>query len=171
MSAIRLYVGTPPGLRPFLAASVSARAYALTPAARLFAIPVTDDVQDDIHRVWGTGTWLETGPRIASGDMTFAARASKEAPVGYLERVALDDGAIEDSAVLWTGGALRLGPLTMLRGAGRPARARSLWPINVVLRGLGQTAEGRPDEAEAFGLVEHYASEADLVAKAAAVRL
>ncbi len=168
---IRLFAGRPAVLRAFLAVSKSARVFATAPGADILIIPLTDDLQDDIHRVWGTGDWLTAGPRIAAGDMTFAARASQAAPLAYIERFELDDG-LEESGILWASGALSLGPLTLHRAAASPtSRPRSLWPINVVLRGLGGGSDEAADEASAFGLGEDVVTLGELVARSREVHI
>ncbi len=166
--SLRLFAGPLLALRLFEQASEHAKIYGLTAASNLFVVPLDDDLQDDLHNVSGTGDWLEKGPRISTGDMAFAARASQGAAVAYLETEYFG-GVGEQSAVLWKGGQLVLGPLTMeITMASRP---RSLWPINAALRGLGVNAEGSPfaDEFEAFGLAA-YRSHDVIAAKAYAVR-
>ena len=156
---MKLFVGPLLVLRPFLEVSDHAGIYALTPDASLFVVPYGDQLQDDIHGSNGTGEWLEEGPRLSTGDMTFAARASGTAKIGYLETEYFG-GAGEQSGALWVGGQLVLGPLSLHMdgdGAGRP---RSLWPINAVLRGLGVEAGGRMDEFDAFGLGNYRSNSA-----------
>ncbi len=153
-------------MRAFTQASRAARIFALRPEAQIFVVPLSDDLQDDLHSQFGTGDWLERGPRISTGDMAFAAKASRLAGVGYLETEYFG-GDGEQSAVLWKGGELAVGPLCFAingkdSGIGRP---RSLWPINVVLRGLGFVATSFADEFEAFGLGD-YRSVDDIEARA-----
>ena len=157
--SVKLFVGPLLVLRPFLEVSDHAGIYALTPDASLFVVPYSDELQDDIHGANGTGEWLEDGPRLSTGDMTFAARASATAKIGYLETEYFG-GAGEQSAALWAGGQLVLGPLSLHvdgYGAGRP---RSLWPINAVLRGLGVETDGRMDEFDAIGLGNYRSNSA-----------
>ncbi len=154
--AVRLFAGPILSMRAFSQASRYARTYALRPQANVVVVPLSDDLQDDLHGIVGTGDWLERGPRISTGDMAFAAKASRLAGVAYLETEYFG-GVGEQSAVLWKGGVLGVGPLTYsmdatAKGGGRP---RSLWPINVVLRGLGVVASGFIDEFEAFGLGDY----------------
>ncbi|KUO63865.1 MAG: hypothetical protein APF80_00565 [Alphaproteobacteria bacterium BRH_c36] len=162
--ALRLFAGPLMAMRVFEQASPHARIFALRPASDLFVVPLDDAVQDDLHRLAGTGDWLEEGPRISTGDMAFAARASQGAAVAYLE-THYSGGAGEQSAVLWKDGRLVLGPLTMALTAAR--RPRSLWPVNAALRGLGVRTEGPQfaDEFDAFGLGE-YRSHDDIAADA-----
>ncbi|MBU1211081.1 MAG: hypothetical protein KJ587_07395 [Alphaproteobacteria bacterium] len=166
--ALRLFAGPLMTMRVFEQASRYARIYALRPAGSMFVVPLDDDLQDDLHRLSGTGDWLDDGPRISTGDMAFAARASQGAAVAYLE-TAYFGGAGEQSAVLWKDGRLVLGPLTMALTAAR--RPRSLWPINAALRGLGVKTEGTQfaDEFDAIGLGE-YRSHDDIAADALLVR-
>lgn len=167
--SLRLFVGPAVALRIFEKASRNVRYYRLTPGADLLVVPLDDDLQDAIHDISGTGDWLEAGPRISTGDMDFAARASKGAAVAYVETEYFG-GVGDQSAVLWKGGQLALGPLTMdSASAGRP---RSLWPINAVLRGLGIRIEPENafDEFEAFGL-GLYRSHDDIADRAIPVRL
>ncbi len=157
--SVKLFVGPLLVLRPFLEVSKHAGIYSLTPDASLFVVPYTDELQDDIHGANGTGEWLAEGPRLSSGDMTFAARASATAKIGYLETEYFG-GAGEQSAALWAGGRLVLGPLSLRMdgyGAGRP---RSLWPINAVLRGLGVEARGEVDEFDVSGLGNYRSNSA-----------
>lgn len=154
-------------MREFVQASKHARMYALRPQASLVGVPLSDDLQDDLHARFGTGDWLERGPRISTGDMAFAAKVSTRAKVAYLE-TEYSGGVGEQSSVLWSGGSLSVGPLTYAinaktRSAG--GRARSLWPINVVLRSMGVRADGFVDEFEALGLSD-YRSLEDIEARA-----
>lgn len=167
--SVRLFAGPLMVLRPFLEASQHAGIYALRPEANLFVVPFTDELQDDIHAITGTGEWLEKGPRISTGDLAFAARASSGAKIGYLETEYFG-GVGEQSGALWSSGQLVLGPLTLTtegHGAGRP---RSLWPINAVLRGLGVDLQGYDDEFDAFGLGQ-YRSNDQIVEQAHRVAL
>lgn len=156
--SLRLFAGPLTALRFFEQASLHARIYGLSAAATLFVVPLDDDLQDDLHTISGTGDWLETGPRISTGDMAFAARASQGSAVAYLETEYFG-GVGEQSAILWKGGELVLGPLTMDRS--KSSRPRSLWPINAALRGLGVDAGGSRglDEFEAFGLMDYRSHE------------
>lgn len=167
--ALRLFAGPLMAMRVFEQASRHARVYLLRPGSDVFVVLLDDDLQDDLHKLAGTGDWLEAGPRISTGDMAFAARASQGAAAAYLETDYFG-GAGEQSAVLWKDGRLVLGPLTMASTAG--SRPRSLWPINAALRGLGFTAEGSQfaDEFEAFGLGD-YRSHDDIAAGALLVRV
>lgn len=149
--SVRVFAGALISLRPFLEASTHAHVFALTPGASVFVVPFTDDLQDDVHALVGTGEWPETGPRLSTGDMTFAGRASLQAKLGYLQTEYFG-GIGEQSGVLWSGGQLVLGPMTLANsgdGAGRP---KTLRPINSVLRELGISAGGHFDEFDAFGL-------------------
>lgn len=167
IDGLRLFVGPPLGLKAFTSLSPHAEVFALTQKASVLAVPLTDDLQDAVHASAGTGTWLDTGPRLASGDMAFAARASTAAALGYIE-IFTSPEREEECGVLWSGGVLKLGPAGMIRGVGVPARPRSLWPVNVVLRGLGIDSRGYADEGDAFG-VRGYRSVEEL--RSGAVRV
>ncbi|MBU2581212.1 MAG: hypothetical protein KJ622_05810 [Alphaproteobacteria bacterium] len=161
--ALRLFAGPLMAMRAFADASDHARIYRLRPEGALYVVPLDDDLHDDLHSIVGTGDWLENGPRISTGDMVFAARASKGAAVAYLETEYFG-GIGEQSSALWKDGQLVLGPLHMDGSASR--RPRSLWPINAALRGLGVRIEGSQyvDEFEIFGLLD-YRSHDDIAAK------
>lgn len=165
--ALRLFVGPLIALRAFGQASAHAHIFALQQGAELCVVPLGDDLQDDLHRICGTGDWLETGPRISTGDMVFAARASQVAALGYVETEYFG-GVGEQSAVLWRNGLLALGPTTMTTDSRTAGRPRSLWPINAVLRELGVTAGTHHDEFDAFGL-DAYRSNEQIVARATRV--
>jgi len=157
--SLRLFAGSSMALSRFTQVSQHAHAYALRPASDLFVVLLEDDLQDDLHNLSGTGDWLAHGPRISTGDMTFAARASHGSAVAYLETEYFG-GVGEQSAVLWKDGRLVLGPLTLESAGGK--RPRSLWPINAILRGLGVNSAGTQyaDEFEAFGLAQYRSHDA-----------
>jgi hypothetical protein len=150
--AVRVFAGPLVALRAFEQVSQHARIYALKPDATIFVVPYDEDLEDDVQQFQGTGDWLETGPRLSTGAMAFAARASQSAGIGYLETEYFG-GVGEQSAVLWQNGALALGPLSMSADSGVVGRRpRSLWPVNAVLRGLGVRAGDHDDEFDALGL-------------------
>lgn len=150
--AVRVFAGPLIALRAFERISRHVRVYALTPDASIFVVPFNEDLEDDVLQSQGTGDWLETGPRLSTGTMTFAARASQGASLGYLETEYFG-GIGDQSAVLWQNGVLTLGPLSMSNDdAAVGQRPRSLWPINTVLRGLGVRSAGHDDEFDALGL-------------------
>lgn len=157
--ALKLFAGPSTAMRAFEKASSHAFVYRLRSESALCVVLLYDDLQDDLHRLSGTGDWLETGPRISTGDMVFAARASIGSAVAYLETEYFG-GVGEQSSALWKDGQLVLGPLHMDDTvSGRP---RSLWPINAALRGLGVRIEGSQyiDEFEAFGLADYRSHDA-----------
>jgi hypothetical protein len=150
--AVRLFVGPLVALRAFEKISRHARIFALTPEATVFVVPFDEDLEDDVQQFQGTGDCLDAGPRISTGVMAFAARASQGAGISYLETEYFG-GVGEQNAVLWQNGVLTLGPLTMSSDGGALGRRpRTLWPINAVLRGLGLRAEVGLDEFDAIGL-------------------
>ena len=151
--AVRVFAGPLIALRAFERISRHARVYALTPDAPVFVVPFNEDLEDDVQQLQGTGDWLQTGPRLSTGTMAFADRASQGASLGYLETEYFG-GIGEQSAVLWQNGVLTLGPLSMSNDSSGAVgrRPRSLWPVNAVLRGLGVRSAGHDDEFDALGL-------------------
>ena len=171
--AVRMFVGPKAALRPFVALVPAARVYALTPGASVFALPLTEAVHDALHASYGTGEWIdfatdESGPRLTTSDMEFAARASNGSALAWL-MTEYHGGNGEQAAGAWINGALQMKP-SLLRDADCPPR--SLWPINMALRLLGVKAGTGPydDEFAAFGLPA-YRSEEDFAARAIAVRV
>ena len=75
--AVRLFVGPLVALRAFEKISRHARIFALTPEATVFVVPFDEDLEDDVQQFQGTGDCLDAGPRISTGVMAFAARASQ----------------------------------------------------------------------------------------------
>lgn len=157
---LSLFAGPPDVLGRITAILPAARAVWLTPGADIAALPLTEEVHDALHRVNGTGDWLEQGPRVSSSDMAFARRLSEQGPIAYLEIDYGGDG-FQQSAMLWMGGELSLGPITMTDEQGR-TRAAHLWPVNQALRALGIRAHGGLDEFTAFGLGAFRSNEAIL---------
>ena len=135
--SVKLFVGLPLSLRPFLDLSPDARLYLLTPGADVAVLPFDDLVQDALHRRFGTGDWPENQAiQLSTTDQTFAAQCSAAAPIAYLETEYVG-GTGWQSAALWQSGRLAIGPASMQTGGDVPLRMQSLWPINVVLRSLG----------------------------------
>lgn len=147
---LRLFTGPLKALRPFLAASVRARVFSLSPASPFPVLPLGDDLHDALHAVYGTGDWLETGAMLTSSDLAFAAQASRGAALAYVETNYFG-GQGSQSAALWRDGVLILKPLEMTSEISR-SRPRSLWPINIALKTLGVVARPGIDEFEALGL-------------------
>ena len=155
---LRLFVGMPDALQPFLALVPDVRLYALTRHGTLAVLPFDDALQDALHRRFGTGQW-PAGQRLllSTTDQSFAADCSARAPLGYVEMLT-DDVADLQSAAVWQHGRLTLGPTTLdLRGTGA-GRPKSLWPVNVALRTLGISAATAGDELSVFGLADYFAN-------------
>lgn len=163
---VRAFAGPIAALRPFLALARGARAYALTAAADTLVLPVTDDLHDTLHAVYGTGEWLTEGPRLSTGDMAFAATASRGTVLAYVETNYFG-GEGEQSAMLWRDGSEVLRPTRMATATAR-TRPPYLWPVNVALRGLGITALAGQDEFTTFGL-GHFRSVEDIMDHAVAM--
>ena len=131
--SVRLFAGSLPSLRPFIAASPSAGVFALR-IADILAVPISETVHDELHAAYGTGDWLEEGALLTSTDLAFAANASSAAPLAYLQTDFF--GATgEQVALLWRDGGLALTPIRLSSALMR-SRAPSFWPINIALKGL-----------------------------------
>ena len=156
--AVRLFAGPADVLERFHAVATGAAIVWLTPGAEIAALALTDAVHDALHRANGTGAWADQGPRLSSSDMAFAQRLSERGPLAYLE-TDYAGGAGYQSAMLWIGGGVALGPMTMTVEQGR-SRAARLWPINAALRGLGVRADEGGDEFSRFGLVRYGSNDA-----------
>jgi hypothetical protein len=171
---LRLFAGPKAALRPYREAIASLRIFALTPAAPLFVLPLSDDLLDGLHRRYGTGEWLEhpahpiaAPPRLTSTDLTFAAHASTGSALAYLETEYFG-GVGQQAAAVWIDGRLAMRPALAHSSEGRPPK---LLPINGALRMLGVTARyATPDDDEftAFGL-SHYRDHDAIAAKGLAV--
>ncbi len=97
--AVRLFAGPFFALRTFEQISRHARIFALTPEATVFVVPFDEDLEDDVQQFQGTGDCLVAGPRISTGVMVFAARASQGGRISYLETEHFG-GVGEQNAVL-----------------------------------------------------------------------
>ena len=167
-----MFVGPRAALRPFVEIAPGARVYGLTPAASLFALPLTDDVHDALHAAYGTGEWLDIGidqsPRLTTTDIAFAAAASRRAALVWLETCGpggegCDGGQI---AAAWIDGSLEMKPSLLRGGEHRPVPLR---PVNTALRMLGVTTAGSArDEAAVLGLSGYRSLEA-IAARAALI--
>jgi hypothetical protein len=174
---LRLFAGPKAALRPIAAVSPHARAFALTPLASVFVVPLTDDLHDDLHRHNGTGEWLDfnnqmSAPLFTTTDMAFAARASAGSALAWLETNYFG-GRGEQIAAVWIGGALHMKPTVMRDDEARHVSLRpaSLRPINVAMRLFGIVAASPDqDEFDAFGLGSVLTNE-DLVVRAHPVDL
>lgn len=147
---VRAFVGPLTALRPFVAAAPVARVFELHAGAPLPLLPLDEVVHEALHTAYGTGDWIEAGPLLSSTDLAFAAKASRGAALAYVETDYFG-GAGRQCAVLWRDGAVVLKPTEMDAETGR-TRPRSLWPINMALKGLGIIAAAGGDEFTVSGL-------------------
>lgn len=149
--SVRLFVAAFGVLARFSELASEAGIFALTPGASLLVLPFDEDVQDSLHRRYGTGDWPETAAHaLTTSDLAFAAEVSRAGPIAYLEtdyRGAMGS----QTAALWVAGHFAIPPLTIdtRTALSRPA---SVWPINAALRGLGVLAAPPHDEFTTFGL-------------------
>lgn len=148
--ALRLFAGPLPVLRHYRRLDTRARIYALTPAPMHYVLPVDDDLHDAFHVSYGTGDWVESGPQLSSGDMAFAAKASRGGVLAYLE-TEFFGGIGTQGAAVWAGGVLVLGPLALEFGQ-QTRRPASMWPINAALKRIGVVPAAQRDAFETFGL-------------------
>ena len=164
---LQLFVGHPEVLRRYVDLSPRVQLYRLTPAAELAVALIDDEIQDALHKIYGTGEWLDA-LRLTTSDMAFAAETSLRGPLAYLETdYAAGEG--RQAAATWAGGALSLRPVAMAvdQGLGRPA---ATWPINGALRALGVIAQPGRDAFETFGL-DLYRTFEDVTSGALPVRM
>lgn len=147
---VRLLAGSARVLGAYTALHPMARMFALTSKANVLVLPLEDDLHDALHRIYGTGEWLDGPPLISTGDMAFAARASMAGPLAFLE-TSYFGGAGHQAAVVWKEGVLAMGPVS-IKAADHERRPASLWPINAALRSLGVAAVEGDDEFQSFGL-------------------
>lgn len=155
--ALRLFIGPRQALAAYQATGAGLTLYALTPSSALHVLPLSDDAHDSLHRVYGTGEWLDSGPRLTSRDIAFAAAASAGSCLGYIETDYLA-GVGRQSALAWHNGAISFGPATLDHAADRALgrdRPRQLWPINACLRSLGVQSVPGYDEFTSFGLANY----------------
>lgn len=160
---VSLFVGPKAALRPYLEAAPRARMFALTPAAPLFVLPLTDEVHDALHALNGTGEWIEgEAPlRLTNTDMAFAAKAARGTALAYVETDTFG-GKGAQSAAAWIDGELVARPTTLATPSGRP---HALWPINAALRTIGVKAVGSgvmQDEFSVLGIGLFRSNEAIL---------
>lgn len=145
---VRLFAGPMLALMRVRVLLPHANVYALTPVPLLRVLPLDEDDYDALHASYGTGEWLETGPRLTSTDLDFGKEVSRGTWLAYLETNYF--GSIGgQSAVLWRDGAVAIGPVAVAPGSSRPP---ALMPINAVLRGAGVIAAAGRDEFETVGL-------------------
>jgi hypothetical protein len=153
---LRLFVGHKAALQAIVQRVSAARIVALVPAIPVYLLPLTDEVHEGLHRINGTGEWLDfagdqSAPLLTTTDMAFAARASAGSALAWIEAgtAASQSGQI---AAAWIDGALQMKPTLMRNGDRRPP---SLQPVNMALRLLGVAAGGPgsgQDEFAALGL-------------------
>jgi hypothetical protein len=156
---VRLFAGPRRALARIRELLPAAAVFALTPGAEIAVLPLDDDLHDALHRHYGTGSWHEdTAFGLSTGDMAFAADVSRAAPVAWLE-TSYAGGNGTQSAALWIGGALAVGPLSLDAGKAK-SRPPAFWPINVALRGLGIVATTGRDEFQTFGLAGYRSNDA-----------
>lgn len=154
---LQLFVGHLNTLCAYRSIADEVRVYALSADAKLFVLPLSDDLHDAFHAAYGTGEWLDSGPRLSTGDMAFAARVSQGSALAYLETDYFA-GIGAQSAALWEDGLIRVGPITMTAEEGQK-RSRTLWPINMTLRTLGINVVGSQDGFEAIGFASYRSNE------------
>jgi len=147
---LRLFVGPVPALAALAGGAPDARIYELTAASDLLVLLLDDGLHEALHAAYGTGEWLESGPRLTTRDLAAGAAASRGAGLAYVE-IEAGDGEGRQSAVVWIDGALAMHPVTMSVRE-RRARAPAFWPVNAALRALGVKALGGVDELSTFGL-------------------
>lgn len=159
---VRLFVGTKAALRVIIDLVPAAQAFALTPGGSVFALPLTDEVHDGLHRGNGTGEWIEFGggaelsPLLTTTDVTCAARASLGSALAWIE-TGHQGAAVEEVAAVWIDGALSMKPNVLRAGENRQ---RSLRPVNMALRLLGVSAGAAGDEFAVSGLARFESNEA-----------
>jgi hypothetical protein len=122
--------------------------YRLAVATDLGVILIDDELQDALHRQYGTGEWpVGDAPSLTDTDHAFAMNASHAGPLGYVERFADDEGY--EVALLWRAGTLAMRPRRVSLADPGPSNLR---PANLMLRALGVSPIAGLDEAATFGL-------------------
>lgn len=165
--AVKLLVAHPEVLQRYRTVAPQAVAYTLTAGASLAVLPLTDDLQDALHKSYGTGEWWEEAAGITTTDAAFAARASQAGPLALIETDYFG-GTGSQCAALWSGGDLVM-RTAWLDSAALRNRPRATWPINAALRGLSLAAAHGLDEFDTLGLA-NYRSNDDVAARALPVR-
>jgi hypothetical protein len=165
---VRLFVGHPTVLLRYRTALPAARIHTLVAGTALAVLSIDDDIQDALHKAYGTGEWLDDGAGLTTTDLAFAARSSETGALAYIE-TAYFGGAGRQSAVLWIGGDITMKP-TSLETTAAGNRPRATWPINAALRGLGVQATAGHDEFESFGL-DRYRSHDTILSRALPMRV
>ena len=164
---VRLLVGSPRVLSAYATLTPMAHLFSLTSGASLCVLPLDDDLHDALHRAYGTCEWRTSPPLVSSGDMAFAAEASRQGPLACLE-TSYFGGAGHQAAIVWASGEIVLGP-HVLKRQDQERRSPALWPVNAALRLLGVSPRDGEDEFQAMGL-HFYRSNEDIWSMAARVR-
>lgn len=157
---ISVFVGPWRALAVLTAGIADPSIVSLKAATDLFVLTVDDDLLDALHRINGTGEWLDHGARLSSTDLAAAARASKECALAYLE-TDYAGGSGSQSAAVWHDGDTSLKPTTMSIDE-LHRRAAQFWPVNAALRAIGVVAAAGEDEFTTFGLAAHSTNTAIL---------
>jgi hypothetical protein len=116
---VRLFVGHPNVLLRYRTALSGARIHTLVAGAALAVLSMNDDIQDALHKAYGTGEWLDDGAGLTTTDLAFAARASETGALAYIE-TAYFGGSGRQSAVLWFGGDVTIKPTSLESTAAEP---------------------------------------------------
>lgn len=133
-----------------------------------FILAADDDLLDALHRINGTGEWLDHGARLSSTDLAAAARASKGCALAYLETNYVGHAGSQSAAV-WHDGDASLKPATMAADE-LHRRAPQFWPVNAALRSIGVVAAPGEDEFTTFGLAAYHTNDAILAAGRKVIR-
>jgi hypothetical protein len=165
---IRAFVGSASTLAALTAGLSGLVARRLEPASSLLVLPLDEELHDALHRLHGTGEWLERGPRLTTRDLAIAADASRGSALAYVETDYFG-GTGSQSAVVWHDGEISLRPVSMASQEAA-TRAPQFWPVNAALRALGVVARKDADEFTVLGLGNCRNHEA-LVARGAPVRI
>jgi len=155
---LRVFVGPIASLQAYTRLVPAIRIYALRPRADFHVIPLDDDIIDALHAAYGTGDWLDSGPQLSSGDMVFAAKASRAGPLAYLERYE-DNSVVIECAAVWDGGMQLMRPHCHEHQANSP-RPPTIRPINAALKRLGVAASDGLEPAATIGLTAFKSSAA-----------
>lgn len=114
-------------------------------------IPLTEAAEKAVPPAPGGAPFK--GLKATAALAAWAAKASQDGPVGYVE-ADYGDGKDFQGAVLWSGGKVTAGPWTDATAWDPREDARER-PVNGVLRLLGVGAGGFNDEWDAVGLARH----------------
>lgn len=162
---LRLFVGGRSVLRQFREITDKLRLFDPGGATGLAVMPLDDDLHDELRRTYGTGDWLEQGPRLSSGDIAYCAKLSRAGPLAYIEAIA-DKGGFSQAAMAWRDGRVSVRPqFFAATSINSPIRARALWPMNVALHDIGAHPGPHQDALEVTGIAR-FASNADIIARA-----